>query len=176
MALFTLLFGLIIFICASLSKHTAIFLTNMVTRGEVERGINWETGIDIYTLLNIREIDNKYALLYSTGTFTQYSVIIYMEVWSVSHSVVPDSLWLHGLQPTRLLCPWDFPSKDTGLGCHFLLQGIFPNQGSNPGLLHYRQILYQLKSTCKNESIKECVCIYIYIYRYDWLTSLYCRK
>ena len=49
-----------------------------------------------------------------------------------------------GLQPTRLLCPWDFPSKDTGVGCHFLLQGIFPTQGSNTGLLHCRQILYQL--------------------------------
>ena len=42
---------------------------------------------------------------------------------SVSHSVVPDSLRPHGLQPTRLLCPWDFPGKDTGMGCHFLLQG-----------------------------------------------------
>ena len=47
----------------------------------------------------------------------------------------------HGLQPTRLLCPWDFPGKDTGVGCHFLLQGTFPAQGSNPGLLHCRQIL-----------------------------------
>ena len=34
---------------------------------------------------------------------------------------------------TRLLCPWDFPGKSTGVGCHFLLQGIFPTQGSNPG-------------------------------------------
>ena len=32
----------------------------------------------------------------------------------------------HGLQPARLLCPWDYPSKNTGLGCHFLLQGIPP--------------------------------------------------
>ena len=63
---------------------------------------------------------------------------------SVSRSVVPDSLPSHGLQPTRLLCPWDFPGKDTGVGCHFLLQGIFPTQGSNPGLLYCRQILYQL--------------------------------
>ena len=63
---------------------------------------------------------------------------------SVSCSVVPDSLWPHGLQPTRLLCPWDFPGKDTEVGCHFLLQGIFPTQGPNPGLLHCRQILYQL--------------------------------
>ena len=45
---------------------------------------------------------------------------------------------------TRLLRPWDFLGKSTGVGCHFLLQGIFPTQGSNPGLLHYRQTLYHL--------------------------------
>ena len=45
---------------------------------------------------------------------------------------------------TKLLCPWEFPSKDTGVGCHFLLQGLFPTQGSNPGFLHCRQILYRL--------------------------------
>ena len=49
------------------------------------------------------------------------------------------SLWPHGLQPARLLCPWDFPGKNTGVGCHFLLQGIFLTQGSNLSLLHYRQ-------------------------------------
>ena len=42
----------------------------------------------------------------------------------------------------RLLCPWGFPRKNTGVGCHFLLQGIFPTQGSNPRLLHCRRILY----------------------------------
>ena len=50
----------------------------------------------------------------------------------------------HGLQPTRLLSPWDFPSKNIGVSCHFLLHGIFPTQGSNMGLLHCRQIVYQL--------------------------------
>ena len=62
----------------------------------------------------------------------------------LSHSVMSDSLWPHGLQPTRLLCPWDSPGKNTGVGCHALLQGIFPTQWSNWGLLHCRQILYQL--------------------------------
>ena len=38
----------------------------------------------------------------------------------------------------------DFPGKNTGVGCHALLQGIFPTQGSNPGLLHCRWILYHL--------------------------------
>ena len=36
-----------------------------------------------------------------------------------------------GLQPTRLLCPWNFPHNNTAVGCHFLLQGILPTQGSN---------------------------------------------
>ena len=39
------------------------------------------------------------------------------------------------VQPTRLLCLWDFPGKNTGVGCHFLLQGILPTQGSNLSLL-----------------------------------------
>ena len=47
-----------------------------------------------------------------------------------------------GLQPARFLCLWDSPGKNTGVGCRGLLQGIFPTQGSNPGLLHCRQILY----------------------------------
>ena len=44
------------------------------------------------------------------------------EKWKWTRSVVSDSLQLHGLQPTRLLRPWDFPGKSTGVGCHCLLQ------------------------------------------------------
>ena len=51
-------------------------------------------------------------------------------------SVVSDCVGLHGLQPTRLLCPWNSPGKNTGLGCHTLLHGIIPTQGSNTHLLH----------------------------------------
>ena len=40
------------------------------------------------------------------------------EKWKWSRSVVSDSSWPHGLQPTRLLRPWDFPGKSTGVGCH----------------------------------------------------------
>ena len=46
------------------------------------------------------------------------------EKWKWSHSVVSDSLQPHGLQPTRLLPPWDFPGKSTGVGCHRLLLGV----------------------------------------------------
>jgi len=44
----------------------------------------------------------------------------------------------------RLLCPWNSPGKNTGVGCHSLFQGIFPTHGSNLGLLHCSQILYFL--------------------------------
>ena len=44
----------------------------------------------------------------------------------------------HGLQPSRLLCPWDFPGKNTGVGCHFLLQGILLTHGSNLRFLNWR--------------------------------------
>ena len=49
----------------------------------------------------------------------------------LSRSIVPVSVLAHELWPTRLLCPWDSAGKSTGVGCHFLLQGIFPTQGSN---------------------------------------------
>ena len=50
----------------------------------------------------------------------------------------PTPLQLHGLKPTGLLCPWNFSGKTTGVGCHFLFQGIFPTQGSNSHLLHWQ--------------------------------------
>ena len=54
------------------------------------------------------------------------------------HSVLSDSSQPHGLQPTRLLCPWDSPGKNTGVGCHFLFQeeeippGHLPGPGIEP--------------------------------------------
>ena len=59
-------------------------------------------------------------------------------------SVVSSSLRPHELEPANLLCPWDSPGKNTGMGCHALQQGIFPTQGSNPSPLHCRCILYLL--------------------------------
>ena len=58
---------------------------------------------------------------------------------SESRSVVSNSL-----RPRRLYSPWNSPGQNTGVGSLFLLQGIFPTQGSNPGLPHCRWVLYQL--------------------------------
>ena len=96
-----------------------------------------------------RHVNSMYHLLQYDGKSTTF-------LWSpspqptqekcasVCHSVVSDSLRPHGLQPIRLSCPWDSPGKNIGVDSHSLLQGIFPTQGLNTGLLHCRQILYHL--------------------------------
>ena len=50
----------------------------------------------------------------------------------------------NSLRPHGLYSPWNSPGQNTGMGSRSLLQGIFPTQESNPGLPHWRQILYQL--------------------------------
>ena len=73
-----------------------------------------------------------------------------------------NSLQPHGLQHARLFCPWDYPGKNTGVGCHCFLHGIltFPTQGLNPCLLHFRQILHPLSQL---ESPYKSYIFYIYI-------------
>ena len=71
-----------------------------------------------------------------------------------------DSLQPHGPQPTMLLRP----GKSTGVGCHFLLQRIYPTQGSNLGLLHCSRMLYHL--SCQgslNFSFFRSMCIFVYV-------------
>ena len=83
----------------------------------------------------------------------------------VSCSVVSDCLQLHGLQPDKLLCPWNSPVKNTGVGCCSLLQGIFLTQGSNLDLPHCRQILYCLS---------QCIRCYIHMLQHDVFVFLCC--
>ena len=104
---------------------------------------------------------NYFCLLiayYGAGTWWP-SVHVLGQSFSFSHVWI---LWLHGLYPASLLCPWDFPDKNTGMGCHFLLQGIFLSQGSNPGLLHCRQILYWLSHQEAQNAYVLCLVIQSY--------------
>ena len=82
----------------------------------------------------------------------------------ISRSVVSDSFWPHVPWPTRLPCPWNSPSKNPGMGCHSLLQGIFPTQGLNPGPLHCRKTLYHLSHSGPPNWVRER------------LNSRWCRK
>ena len=78
-----------------------------------------------------------------------------VEEVSESSSVMSDSL-----QPHELYSPWNSPGQNTGVGSLCLLQGIFPTQGSNPDLLHYRQILYQLSHIHAFYSLLDCKLLY----------------
>ena len=72
-------------------------------------------------------------------------------------TVLSDSLRPHGPQPSRLLCPRDPPGKSPSVGCHALLQGIFPTQELNPGLLRCRRTLHRLNhQRCHIGRREEC--------------------
>ena len=64
---------------------------------------------------------------------THSRVMMEVKCENVSCSVLSDSFWLRELYPTSLLCPWDSPGKNTGVGSHFLLQGNLPDSGIDPG-------------------------------------------
>ena len=85
----------------------------------------------------------QYSVFYKS-IIHMWWIILRQKSESVSCSVVSNSLWPHGLSPTRLLHPWNSPGRNTGGGCHFLLWEIFPTQGLNPDLLYCKQILYHL--------------------------------
>ena len=65
-------------------------------------------------------------------------------LYTVLCLAMSDSLQSHGQRSLAGYSPWDSLGKSTGVGCHALHQGVCPTQGSNPGLLHCRQILYHL--------------------------------
>ena len=88
-----------------------------------------------------------------------------------SLSVMSDSVQPHGVQPMRLLCPWDSPGENTGVGCHFPLQGIFSTQVSNlhcqtdslplqPGKHHVSYLILLLKKKRHPQRRQRFLCIH----------------
>ena len=75
------------------------------------------------------------------------------------YSVAQSCPTLCDVQPSSLLCPWDSPGKNIGMGCHILLQGIFLTQGSNLGLMSpeiAQQILYHWATSTVNYTTIDC--------------------
>ena len=81
---------------------------------------------------------NNLAFILHSFSYEYFTLGIYMCI--LSSSVGFDSLSPHGLYPTRLLCPWNFLGKNTGMGCYFFLQGIFPTQELNQCLLYQTRL------------------------------------
>ena len=101
---------------------------------------SWECGSILSSFL-IRIIDTCFSPIQKTllNGIWILPITVLPPLPSERCSVVFDSFWPHGLYN-----PWNSPGQNTGLGSISLLQGIFPIQGSNPGLLHCRRIPYQL--------------------------------
>ena len=85
--------------------------------------------------LGVCVITSKHGRIWSRlGPTTSWLVSCHMLVYEVKVTQSRP----HGLKPTRLFCPWNSPGRNTEVGCHSLLQGIFPIQGLNLGLLHWQ--------------------------------------
>ena len=130
-----------------------------------------------YQCLEIYSNINFFVLLHMTK-FLLLSICVYIVYicmkWNKSESC---SVMSNSSRPCGVCGPWNSPGQNTGVGSLSLLQGIFPTQGLNPGLLHCRQILYQLRhkgspymSVQFSSVAQSCptlcdpICIYIYIY------------
>ena len=90
----------------------------------------------------------KYSVLHIN--YTSIKLLKWSESRSLSQKVMFDSLRLYSL--------WNSPGQNTGVGSLSLLQGVFPTQGSNPGLLHCRQILYHLSHKGSPRMLKWVAC------------------
>ena len=81
-----------------------------------------------------------------TGMHADTCIYSKNDIWWFTHQVMSDSCDPQDCNPpgSSVLCLWNFPGETTGVGYHFLIQAIFLTWGSNLGLLHCRQVLYQV--------------------------------
>ena len=94
------------------------------------------------------------------------------ELLLFSRSVMSNSVETPWTESARVLCPWDVPGKNTGVGCHFLLQGIFLTQGLNPRLLNWQADSLPLSHLGSQVSFRrgQINCMEMY-----WLISLHVK-
>ena len=83
-------------------------------------------------------VEGEWKLAFEMARVCSVIFMVVSFLVDFSLPVVSDSWQPHGLRPARLLYPWNSPGKHTGVGCHFLLQGIFLTQGLNRGLLYWK--------------------------------------
>ena len=135
---------------------------------EVE-GPNWRQKMKPKWDGSLKKVLSKYSwpkMLCYFQLYSKWLINVYMRVWVQSHF---SHVWLFAtlwLYTASLLCPWNSPGKNTGLGCHALLQGIFPTQGLNPHFLHLHWQAGSLPLAPAGKPIWENIYLYMYIDRY----------
>ena len=149
-----------IYIYTHTHKHTHIYMC----RCKCEYIYIYVLCVGVYTHIHTRMCAQLHVCIHIC-VFIYTCVCIYVRVCSVT-SVMSKSLQLYGLQPFRHLCLWDFSSMNTGVGSNFLVQGIFPTQGSSWHrallcLLHYRWIFC---FWVPREAVYICVCVCVCVY------------
>ena len=125
--------------CNSLLKtrrkklSTSYVIGSLQKLSELLMQIDWFLGI-VNCTISVSNIKN-WIIIITTMIFVSHICLLCVD------SVMSNSLQPHRLWPA-FLCPWSFPGKNTRMGCHFLLQGIFPTHGSNPCFCIGRRVLY----------------------------------
>ena len=107
------------------------------------QSVVWGPLMVLKRLWRICKVSNIFILIFQcclhfSLSFSPYCTVKFSSGYNVICCYLVTSFMPDSLQPH---CPWNFPSKLTGVGRHFLLQGIFPTQGSNWHLLHCKQVL-----------------------------------
>ena len=99
--------------------------------------LEWSPALFCFCSRYFPDAPNSLILASSQSILSSFHL---KESASVSHSVVSDSLWPLWTVASQAPLPWDFSGKNTRVGCHSLLQGVFLTQGSNLGLLNCKQL------------------------------------
>ena len=115
--------------------YTSVEEMGLQVGGSARRQARAKSGGLVYR--NMQE-ENSASWAYESEVKAQETALV---TWYLSAVLADGPL---SVLVTGLLCPWNPPGKNAGVNCHFLLQGIFPTQGLDSGLLHCKQILYHL--------------------------------
>ena len=122
------------------NEKTGPFLAGIHCASPTDGGC-WGSKTPVFT---IKEVNGLLIFKWCWKEIMEKYINPYAESKHMCHSVMSGSLWPHGLLPYRLLYPWNFQGKTTGVGCHSFLQGIFLTQELNLSFPHCRRILYHL--------------------------------
>ena len=147
LSLFSSIFICIPLICYYLEETENVFVKLSLQSQPSKNNIQFPVGGKITWSHAILEFPNGQAARISTDKWDITMLIGNSSLLFMENEWAPllqtcSTLWPCGLKPARLLSAWNSPGKNTRVGCHALLLGIFLTQGLNPGLLNYRQILY----------------------------------